>query len=156
MGWSCWVDAKTYWTHTPIFFAKSQWYVLWFVPRVAYHSFPLRISNPFSKLITVSWIRFDHLLNILPKFIIEDIFIHEHTDLDSRRSSFWTRDSFCLRTLSSRIYFEKNKHGKSMQELIKKGFNFNFNGQILIQKPLKSGRKKMIDFHVFNLLLRVG
>jgi hypothetical protein len=121
-----------------------------------HHSFPLRISNPFSKLITVSWIRFDHLLNILPKSIIEDIFIHEHTDLDSRRSSFWTRDSFCLRTLSSRIYFEKNKHGKSMQELINKGFNFNFNGQILIQKPLKSGRKKMIDFHVFNLLVRVG
>jgi hypothetical protein len=53
-----------------------------------HHSFPLRISNPFSKLITVSWIRFDHLLNILPKSIIEDIFIHEHTDLDSRRSSF--------------------------------------------------------------------
>lgn len=47
-----------------------------------HHSFPLRISNPFSKLITVSWIRFDHLLNILPKFIIEDIFIHEHPDLD--------------------------------------------------------------------------
>jgi hypothetical protein len=43
-----------------------------------------------------------------------------------------------------------------MQELINKGFNFNFNGQILIQKPLKSGRKKMIDFHVFNLLVRVG
>lgn len=43
-----------------------------------------------------------------------------------------------------------------MQELIKKGFNFNFNGQELLQRPLKSGRKKMIDFHVFNLLLGVG